>query len=393
MSQETLIPGPRRSDTVTWPPLPVTRQRRPARPRRRWLMRLLALALATVAAGLLAETSVRAFVGEQPKFPRHVVEAPWGLRVNQPGAVYRHKSADVKVWFRINAQGMRADRDYPYAKPPGVLRILSLGDSYTIGYEVAQEACFSSVLERELRARGLAVEVLNCGVSGFSSAEECLYLERELLRYDPDLVLVSYYPNDLTDNIRAGLFGLEDGRLVEQARRYVPGGRLGNLLNHSWLLSRLSERSDAFALLKERLTHLLKREMVAAGQREVRAAAAAAAGGPQPRSAEREYQQRLALAIYERIYAGLRARGIPLLVQSIPLRLPDDTLVEEFPPGFDFDRPGLAFLSAKPFLDPLVGKHDLYYRRSHWHWTPISHRLSGEHLARRILERRLLPGR
>ena len=45
-------------------------------------------------------------------------------------------------------------------------------------------------LEQVLRRRGYDVEVLNAGVSGFSTAEEYLYLERELFRYDPDVVVL-----------------------------------------------------------------------------------------------------------------------------------------------------------------------------------------------------------
>ena len=77
------------------------------------------------------------------------------------------------------------------------------------------EQCSSSVLERELNDAGIPVEVLNCGVSGFSNTEECLYLERELMKYEPDLVLVSFYGNDLVDDVRTGLFRLSDNELVE----------------------------------------------------------------------------------------------------------------------------------------------------------------------------------
>ncbi|MEZ4290376.1 MAG: hypothetical protein R3E53_07505 [Myxococcota bacterium] len=52
------------------------------------------------------------------------------------------------------------------------------------------------MLEQELRRAGLQVEVLNAGVSGYSNAEALLYLERELLKYDPDLVLLSFFAND-----------------------------------------------------------------------------------------------------------------------------------------------------------------------------------------------------
>src|SRR5262249_24998751 len=112
---------------------------------------------------LLCEAVVRLVLGQQPKVPRRVVRGPWGLRINEPGAVYRHQSADVSIWFRINSKGLRADREYSYEKPAGVKRIVCLGDSFTAGYEVDVEDCFTRVLERELTARGRKVEVLNAG--------------------------------------------------------------------------------------------------------------------------------------------------------------------------------------------------------------------------------------
>src|SRR5439155_24560763 len=150
-----------------------------------------------------------------------------------PHAHYRHKSADFTAWFTINGQGMRGDHDYPYAKPAGTKRILSLGDSFTIGYEVAQNDCFSSVLERDLRARGYPVDVLHAGESGFGTAEEYLYLVREGIKYDPDVVLVTFWINDLVDNERSGLFAVRDGRLVQTSETYVPGGHTADVLNTS----------------------------------------------------------------------------------------------------------------------------------------------------------------
>src|SRR5688572_7729446 len=116
---------------------------------------------------IMAEGFVLVAVGEQVKFPRRVVAAPWGIRYNEPGASYRHKSRDGTWSFKINHQGMRAERDYSYEKPPGVRRIVVLGDSFGIGYEVDVQQTFAMVLERELRNRNPRVEVLNAGVSGF----------------------------------------------------------------------------------------------------------------------------------------------------------------------------------------------------------------------------------
>jgi lysophospholipase L1-like esterase len=360
----------------------------------RRVVAVLALAIAASAVSLaLLEVGVRVFVGEQPKFPRRVVGAPFGLRINEPNARYRHASADVDVEFRINGQGLRADRDYPYAKPPGVFRIVSLGDSYTVGYEVEHEETFAQVLERELAARGFAVEVLNAGVSGYSTAEQVLYLERELVRYEPDVVLVSFYGNDLVDNSRTGLFRLEDGVLVEAAHDYVPGGGTADFLNTNPVFNFLSERSDAFVLGKEVVTQLAKRRMVEENVTNLDQAVDAppAGSGPSPVVAA---QRRLAAALFERFYQQTRERGIPLVIQSIPTavyRGDEMRLVELFPLAeFDVRRPGLHFLATKPLLDPEVGRTLLYYTRSHGHWTPASHRIAGEALARLIADQGLL---
>lgn len=356
----------------------------------RWRAAFAALALGLVTLAICAvllEVGVLALRGEQPRFPRRVVGAPFGVRINEPNALYRHRSADVEVWFRINGQGLRADRDFPYAKPPGALRIVSLGDSFTAGYEVEGDETFSSVLERELRARGYPVEVLNAGVSGYSTAEAVLYLERELFRYEPDLVLVSFFGNDLVDNTRTGLFRLDDGALVQSADRYVPAGAIGDFLNRNPLFSWLSERSNAFVLIKEAVTQTLKRRMVEENLAHV--ADAAGQGGAAGSAAQRA----LAAALFERLYRDASERGVPLVIQSIPSPpvQPGGALIELFPVGeFDVQREGLAFFPAREALAPYNGRELLYYLRSHGHWTPLAHRLSGEGLARLIDERGLL---
>jgi lysophospholipase L1-like esterase len=324
---------------------------------RRVVFTLVSLLVSLVIASLVLEGGVLLLAGEQPKFPRRVVGANFGLR----------------------------------DKPPGVKRIVSLGDSYTVGYEVEADETFAAVLERKLVEAGVNVEVLNAGVSGYSNAEECLYLERELLGYAPDLVLVSFYVNDLVDNYRSGLFRLENGVLAEAAQSYVPGGGLGNYLNTNPLFSWLSGYSNAFALLKEAATQIAKRQMV----KENLAQVAHASGAPAADDTEGSAPEReLAAAIFDRIWRTTQARGIPLLIQSIPI--PNSVagptaLVDTFPLAeFDVNRPGLVFFSAKEALDPYVGKDKLYWTRSHGHWTPLAHRLDGEALARIVLERDLL---
>lgn len=356
---------------------------------------LIAATVGVLIAAAIAEVGVLLVFGEQVKFPRHVVGAPFGVRINEPHAVYRHKSADVNVWFRINGQGMRADREYAKEKPPGVKRIVSLGDSFTVGYEVEGEETFSSVLESRLRAAGESVEVLNAGVSGFGTAEECVYLERELFSYSPDVVLVSFYQNDLVDDVRSDLFRLENGKLVAGAQSYVPGGRLGNFLNENWLLSWLSGYSNAFALAKETANRIAKRELVERNlAQQAHAAAGSDSGEDSPGDSQGAQERALSAAIFERIYDDCRARNVPLVIQSIPTpnaNFHPTDLDEVFPSAeFDVKRPGLYFLAAKPVLMPYVGRELLYWERSHQHWTPLAHRLSGEALAKLVLDAKLL---
>jgi hypothetical protein len=146
------------------------------------------------------------------------------------------------------------------------------------------------------------------------------------------------------------LFRLQDGRLVERRQSYVPAGRLGDLLNTNPVFNFLAERSDAFCLIKERLTRLVKERMVRQNLAEQSDAgqgpAASTADGGAAAPDRRAHQRRLLAAIYERIYQGLHARGIPLIIQSIPVQRPAPlSLTDLFPRAeFPIDRPGLYYL-------------------------------------------------
>ena len=59
-----------------------------------------------------------------------------------------------------------ASRMQPVLAADAPVRIVALGDSLTAGFGLPREATFPARLEAALRARGLAVEVANAGVSG-----------------------------------------------------------------------------------------------------------------------------------------------------------------------------------------------------------------------------------
>src|SRR6185436_1568242 len=92
--------------------------------------------------------------------------------------------------FTTNALGLR-DREFPIPKPPGVFRILMLGDSFTEGGGLENDETVAKIVETGLRqgACGTAVEVVNAGHASYSPILQYLLLKDVGLRLQPDLVV------------------------------------------------------------------------------------------------------------------------------------------------------------------------------------------------------------
>lgn len=104
----------------------------------------------------------------------------------------------------INSQGTRGP-EFSVEKPPGTFRILSLGDSRTFGWGVADADTYSRKLEELIEdfqrknippttanapSRMGRVEVINAGVNAWSYAQMAVYFREFGLRYQPDLVVL-----------------------------------------------------------------------------------------------------------------------------------------------------------------------------------------------------------
>jgi len=82
----------------------------------------------------------------------------------------------------------------PVAAKP--LAIIAFGDSLTAGYQLPQDKGFAPVLERELKARGHDVTILNGGVSGDTTADGLARLEWTIPE-DADGVILELGANDM----------------------------------------------------------------------------------------------------------------------------------------------------------------------------------------------------
>ena len=115
------------------------------------------------------------------------------------------------VVVRTNNRGLRGP-DVAYEKPPGTRRILYLGDSVTFGYMVERYPDTYPFVVGSLIAdsTGIEVETVNAGVGGYSPWQQYLYLEREGIKYDPDIVVLSFVLNDVTEKFRLVEYGGSD---------------------------------------------------------------------------------------------------------------------------------------------------------------------------------------
>jgi len=181
---------------------------------RAWLVNGV-LVIGSMAAALgLTEVTIR-LAAPQPTGLSH--QDRYGLAMHYPGITRRLAQYGHDVTF--NSAGMR-DREHTLAKPPGVFRILLLGDSFMEALQVPFEASLPSLLERDLEAQtGKRVEVVNGGVSGWGTDDELRYLTEYGLKYQPDLVVVAMtLHNDISDNLREDWHTMRGGQLADQPR-------------------------------------------------------------------------------------------------------------------------------------------------------------------------------
>jgi lysophospholipase L1-like esterase len=99
----------------------------------------------------------------------------------------------------INSQGLR-DREHSPVKPPGVYRIVILGDSTILGWGVPVEQTVPKILERELNRATVPgygrIEAINAGVGNYGTAQEVAHYKTYERALHPDLVILEYFIND-----------------------------------------------------------------------------------------------------------------------------------------------------------------------------------------------------
>jgi lysophospholipase L1-like esterase len=150
---------------------------------------------------------------ERDRFWKYDSLLGWAHEPGQEGIL---ETQQFRTVVRINENGLR-DRQHSYERQNDSERILVLGDSFAWGYGVEESERFSELLEKSLD-----VEMINAGVSGYSTDQELLWYRSEGIKYETDLVILVLAGNDVGDNDRQLVstiyykpkFVIEEGQLV-----------------------------------------------------------------------------------------------------------------------------------------------------------------------------------
>ena len=204
------------------------------RPWRKLMAGILLVGISLIVSLLLLEAAVRLLHLAPPaESPGWFWQSPdpetgWAL---QPGAHGRwfNPRYEYDVDVTINSQGLRDVERQTVEKPANTFRILLLGDSYVEGLRVPLEQTFGKVLEDRLNQTAVAgqrFEVIPAGVSGWGTDQQLLWFRKYGVAYQPDLVVLAFFPgNDFENNAEAlevanmgrvmkPFFRLENGELA-----------------------------------------------------------------------------------------------------------------------------------------------------------------------------------
>jgi hypothetical protein len=168
------------------------------------------------------------------------------LGASPPATGYAPVDTKRRAMRPRNAHGYR-DLDRTVPRPPGVRRVVSLGDSFAWGASVEFDDAYPQRLERGLnRRRRERWEVVNLALPGMNTVDQAAQLEQEGMAYEPDVVVLGFVLNDSEDAAAA-----EARRAADWEER---PGRVQGALDRSALFRMVRTRLWATAENRRRIS-------------------------------------------------------------------------------------------------------------------------------------------
>lgn len=165
---------------------------------------------------------------------------------NTPGM----KKVEGGIVYEINSRGHRG-AEYDPRKRSAVTRVVCLGDSSTFGFLNREEDTYARRLDRCLNAGGgRGYEVINAGVSGYTTLQEALALTLRVLPLKPDWVVLQCGHNNRSKNVS-----------TDRSALFSERGRLARLLGGSRLLQLAGRLSRQWGIVKTRKRFVLEESL------------------------------------------------------------------------------------------------------------------------------------
>ncbi|MEK6880775.1 MAG: SGNH/GDSL hydrolase family protein, partial [Nanoarchaeota archaeon] len=139
---------------------------------------------------ILAELIIRLFTGIF-EYNTMKTDAIGIQRV--PNAQGKIIHPDFTTHYKYNSLGFR-DNEHDLDSP--VQKIVLLGDSFTEGLSVEYNQTFGYLLEQNIQ-----YEVINFGLGGIGTSQSYFIMREYALKYNPDIIIYNFYPNDVRDNM------------------------------------------------------------------------------------------------------------------------------------------------------------------------------------------------
>jgi hypothetical protein len=139
---------------------------------------------------------VRARLEQGTRSTYIVADPELGWTIGRSG-VSRDDAGELQ--YTSNSQGVRAapDRVYAHTPPPGKVRIVTVGDSFTHSDEVGNAQTWQHALE----SRRGDLELLNLGVPGYGTDQALLRWRRDGRCFESQFVILGIWPENVCRNL------------------------------------------------------------------------------------------------------------------------------------------------------------------------------------------------
>jgi lysophospholipase L1-like esterase len=289
-----------------------------------------------------------------------------------PNLRFEHRTSTFSCVYETNADGFRDPDSIASNKSPDERRVLVCGDSFTLGWGVAESETFCRQSQGALNRGGHGrYRVLNAGYrAGYTLDHYYAFLVRESARWQPDHIVIAVYLGNDLDDLRDNRWDEVDASGLPTriaTRRAYPDtmGRFVDPARYDFELSPILQRSRLCVALAQ----LLKSRPYD--------------------SPQLDWNETIRRA--DRTIAGIdrhcRARGRLLTWVLLPPMHPNAQaeLCRQVVLG-GLDRVGAKWVRADETLRESGLPIESLFIVGDGHFTPAAHRLVGEQLADSILE-------